>query len=55
MQTSVHALPVLQDNVIWVWVRGREAVVVDPAVSAPVERWLQDRGEVVPEGSKRRC
>ena len=43
MQTSVHALPVLQDNVIWVWVRGREAVVVDPATSAPVERWLQDR------------
>ena len=43
MQTSLHALPVLQDNVIWVWVCGQEAVVVDPAIAAPVERWLQER------------
>ena len=43
MQTSVHALPVLQDNIIWIWVCHQEAVVVDPAIAAPVERWLQDR------------
>ena len=43
MQSSLHALPVLRDNVVWVWVRGDEAAVVDPAVSDPVVDWLQDR------------
>lgn len=43
MQSSLHALPVLQDNVIWIWVRGAEAVVVDPAVAEPVIDWLQQR------------
>ena len=33
MHSSLHALPVLQDNVIWIWVRGAEAVVIDPAVA----------------------
>ncbi len=43
MQSSLHALPVLQDNVVWIWVRGAEAVVVDPAVAEPVIDWLQQR------------
>ena len=43
MHSSLHALPVLQDNVIWVWVRGTEAVVIDPAVAAPVRDWLEQR------------
>ena len=43
MQSSLHAMPVLQDNVVWVWVRGDEAAVVDPAVTDPVVDWLQER------------
>ena len=43
MHSSLHALPVLQDNVIWVWVRGTEAVVIDPAVASPVRDWLEQR------------
>ena len=43
MHSSLHALPVLQDNVIWVWVRGTEAVVIDPAVAPQVQDWLEDR------------
>ena len=43
MHSSLHALPVLQDNVIWVWVRGTEAVVVDPAIASPVGEWLEQR------------
>ena len=43
MQSSLHALPVLQDNVLWIWVRGDEAAVVDPAVAEPVIDWLQQR------------
>ena len=44
MHSSLHALPALQDNVIWVWVRGEEAAVVDPAESDPVQKWLTQRG-----------
>ena len=33
----------LQDNVIWIWVRGAEAVVIDPAVAPPVRAWLEKR------------
>ena len=43
MHSSLHALPVLQDNVIWIWVRGAEAVVIDPAVAPPVRAWLEKR------------
>ena len=43
MRSTLHALPVLQDNVIWILVRGDEAVVVDPAVSQPVLDWLEQR------------
>ena len=43
MHSSLHALPVLQDNVIWVWVKGSEAVVIDPAVAPPVREWLEER------------
>ena len=43
MHSSLHALPVLQDNVIWIWVRGAEAVVIDPAVAPPVREWLEER------------
>ena len=40
---GIKPLPVLQDNVVWIWTRGCEAVVVDPAVAEPVRQWLVDR------------
>jgi len=40
---GIKPLPVLQDNVVWIWARGSEAVVVDPAVAEPVRQWLVDR------------
>ena len=43
MHSSLHALPVLQDNVIWIWMKGGEAVVIDPAVAPPVREWLEQR------------
>ena len=36
----VHALPVLQDNIIWIWVEKNHAVVVDPSIAEPVKEWL---------------
>ena len=43
MRSSLHALPVLQDNIIWIWERDGKAVVVDPAVAEPVHAWLEQR------------
>ena len=40
-RSSIHGLPVLKDNIIWIWIRGNEAVVIDPAVAEPVEAWLK--------------
>ena len=40
---GITPLPVLQDNVVWIWARGGEAIVVDPAVAEPVRQWLVDR------------
>ena len=40
---GIFPLPVLQDNVIWIWVRNGMAVVVDPAVAKPVIDWLSHR------------
>lgn len=41
---QITALPVLQDNYVFVLQRGRQAVVVDPAVAEPVIAWLESRG-----------
>ncbi len=38
--SSINAIPVLQDNIVWVWTLGNKAVVVDPAITSPVENWL---------------
>ncbi len=39
----IHPIPVLEDNIIWIWVKGNQAVVVDPAVSKPVICWLKQQ------------
>ena len=41
---AIAPLPVLQDNIIWIWSCGSEAVVVDPAVAEPVIEALQQKG-----------
>ena len=43
MRSALNALPVLQDNIIWIWERDGIAVVVDPAVAEPVQVWLEQR------------
>ena len=41
---TVALIPVLDDNYVFVLVRGRRAAVVDPAVAPPVRDWLLQRG-----------
>ncbi len=37
----IHPIPVLKDNIIWIWVKDNQAVVIDPAISQPVITWLK--------------
>ena len=37
---TIHPITVLQDNIVWVWIHNCNAVVVDPSISAPVNKWL---------------
>ena len=37
---TILPIPVLQDNIVWVWVQNCNAVVIDPSISGPVKRWL---------------
>ena len=39
----IHPIPVLMDNIIWIWVKGNQAVVVDPAISQPVISWIKEK------------
>lgn len=38
---TISAIPAFEDNYIWAWCRGGEALVVDPGDAEPVLRWLQ--------------
>ena len=40
---TIHPIPVLQDNIVWVWVHNSSAVVVDPSISSPVKEWLLNK------------
>jgi len=40
---NIIGLPVLQDNIIWLWVRDNSVIVVDPAISKPVIDWIRQR------------
>ena len=41
MKTTLHAIPVLKDNIIWAMAHGNEAIVIDPSISKPVKNWLK--------------
>ena len=43
IEFTIHPITVLQDNIVWVWVHNCNAVVVDPSISSPVEKWLLEK------------
>ncbi len=40
----VHAIPVLADNIVWVWQVNKRVVVVDPSKSTPIKAWINSKG-----------
>tara|TARA_Y100000589_G_scaffold330902_1_gene382118 strand:- start:1474 stop:2217 length:744 start_codon:yes stop_codon:yes gene_type:complete len=41
---GIFGLPVLQDNIIWLWVERGSVVVIDPSISEPVINWIYSNG-----------
>ena len=42
-EVQIFGLPVLKDNIIWLWVENGSVVVIDPAVSEPVINWIKSK------------
>jgi len=42
-EPKIFGLPVLIDNIIWVWAFEKSVVVIDPALSKPVFKWIKKR------------
>jgi len=40
---NIFPIPVLQDNIVWIWVHNCDAVVVDPSISSPIKKWLLNK------------
>src|SRR4029079_16584725 len=41
---SIHPVPAFKDNYLWIVAEGRNAAVVDPGDSAPIEEFLAENG-----------
>jgi len=39
---GIFGLPVLTDNIIWLWVENNSLVVIDPALSQPVKNFIKE-------------
>ena len=39
----IYPLPVLTDNIVWIWVFKDKAIAIDPSISQPVQTWIKSR------------
>ena len=46
-EEEISGLPVLNDNIIWIWVKGNRAVVIDPAISEPVIKFIRKKNLIL--------
>ena len=42
-EQKIFGLPVLKDNIIWLWVENKSVVVIDPSISKPVIDWIRNK------------
>jgi len=42
-EKGIFGMPVLEDNIIWIWVENKSAIVIDPSISQPVINWIDSR------------
>lgn len=43
----IFGLPVLTDNIIWLWIEDKSLVVIDPALSGPVKNFIKENNLVL--------
>ena len=43
----IFGLPVLTDNIIWLWIEDKSLVVIDPALSEPVKNFIKENNLVL--------
>ena len=46
-EQEIYGIPVLDDNIIWIWSKGGKATVIDPAISEPVIKFLRDKNLIL--------
>ncbi len=39
-EKKIFGIPVLEDNIIWIWVENKSVIVIDPSISKPVMDWM---------------
>ncbi len=42
-EKGIFGIPVLEDNIIWIWEENKSAIVVDPGISKPVLNWVESK------------
>ncbi len=42
-EKGIFGIPVLEDNIIWIWEENSSAIVIDPGISEPVINWIEKR------------
>ena len=42
-EKGIFGIPVLEDNIIWIWEENTSAIVIDPGVSEPVVSWIENK------------
>ena len=43
---QITGIRVLSDNVIWLWVKDKSVVVIDPSVHQPVIRYIDEKNHL---------
>ena len=39
----IFGIPVLEDNIIWIWVENKSVIVIDPSISKPIISWIESK------------
>tara|TARA_Y100001978_G_C23645205_1_gene410377 strand:- start:404 stop:1147 length:744 start_codon:yes stop_codon:yes gene_type:complete len=42
-EKGIFGIPVLKDNIVWIWVENRSAIVIDPSIANPVINFIKDK------------
>ena len=44
---NIIPITALRDNIIWLWIKGKSVVVIDPAISKPIIKFIKEKDLVL--------